>query len=197
MLITIDGYSCQGKSYFGEQIAQKMGLSFFSTGLLVRFIAYHYGRSEKRDTEPMLAIQNALGVLEKTDIDDIILMENLRQLKTERYLKEISQFSFIMPALQRKLKSYVYGKNILLDGRYTFYIFPEADRKYYFRSTIENRISLVVRAKGLSYKEARAYVLYRDSFEEEVVVPNSVTIIDPFAFSKDSLVDYLLKDIQR
>lgn len=197
MLITIDGYSCQGKSYLGEQIAKRMGLSFFSTGLLVRFIAYHYGLLKNRNVEPMLAIQNALDILEKTDIDDIITLASLRELETETYLQDISNFPFIMSILQRKLKSYAYGKDILLDGRYTFNIFPEANRKYYFRSTVENRISLVVRTKGLSYEEAHTYVLYRDSFEEIVVVPNSVMIIDPFSFSRDSLLDYLLKDIQR
>ena len=197
MLITIDGYSCQGKSFFGQKIANIMGLSFFSTGRLVRFVAYCYGLSKYRDTEPVRAIQDALNILEKTEVDDIISMPSLCESETELYLKDISDCPFIMPTLQQKLESYVRGKDILLDGRYTFNIFPEADRKYYFRTAVENRISLVMRAKGLPYEDACAYVHYRDSFEVPVSIPNSVMIIDPFLFKKDSLVDYLMKDILR
>ena len=197
MLITIDGYSCQGKSYFGNQIAERLGLDFFPTGVLVRFVAHQYGFSNMREMDPVLAIQHALDMLEHTDIHDIIGCSVLRNPQTEKYLKDIADYPFIMPTLQRKLKSFVKGKNVLLDGRYTFDIFPEAHRKYYFRSSVENRMKLVMQAKNMGYEEAKNYIEYRDSFEDSVVIPDSVTIIDPFSFHNNKLLDFLLEDIQR
>ena len=40
MIITIDGYSCQGKSYVGRALAEEMGLEFLATGRLVRYVAF-------------------------------------------------------------------------------------------------------------------------------------------------------------
>ena len=197
MLITIDGYSCQGKSHFGKQIAERLGLVFFPTGVLVRFVAYHYGLSDIREVDPVFAIQNALDILEKTDVSDIISCVALRDPETEKYLKDIADHPFIMPRLQKKLRAFTEGKNVLLDGRYSFDIFPDAHRKYYFQTSTQNRINLVAQVKNVSFEEAQKYIQYRDSFEESVVVPDSVTIIDPFSFSEDELLDFLLDDIQR
>ena len=43
MIITIDGYSCQGKVTSGER-AEEMGLEFLATGRLVRYVAFLFNQ---------------------------------------------------------------------------------------------------------------------------------------------------------
>ena len=199
MIITIDGFSCQGKSYFGKKVAEKLGIEHLSTGLIFRFVVCEYGKmlNENIDFNSYIILQKALDKLDQTDLHTLIFQKELKQPFTEKYLHEVSPYhSIILPRLQKRLLEYVKDKNFVLDGRFTFQIFPEAKRKYYFQSSVEERASLLSTIKNITFNEAVDYIRYRDSIEEIFHIPNDVRLINPFSFTEKTLMDYLMRDIE-
>lgn len=199
MIITIDGYSCLGKSYIGGKVAKHLGIEFFSTGRLVRFVAGTFVRLQSEISQEELAIKKAVEIAEKTEIEEIQVCPWLRERNTELALQTVEKYSFVDERLQKVLKRCVEKRNILLDGRFTFLIFPDAYRKYYFQSSPEMRAKLISRVKHMSREEALRYISYRDSFEKDVKVPETVKVLDPFSapfgISSDDFLQFLLDDI--
>lgn len=199
MIITIDGYSCLGKSYIGGKVAKHLGIEFFSTGKLVRFVAGTFVRLQSEISQEELAVKKAVEIAEKTEIEEIQACPWLRERNTELALQTVEKYSFVDERLQKVLKRCVEKRNILLDGRFTFLIFPDAYRKYYFQSSPEMRAKLVSRVKHMSWEEALRYISYRDSFEKDVKVPGTVKVLDPFSapfgISSDDFLQFLLDDI--
>lgn len=195
MIITIDGYSWLGKSYIGERLSHKLEIGFFSTGMLVRFVACKFVELENGISTEKAAVEKALRCVEESQFKDLTGCKFLYDDKTEQALKIVEKYSFVDRRLENILKHYVQGKSFILDGRFTFNIFPLAYRKYYFRSTVERRAELVSKIKNISFEDAVSYIHYRDSFEKEVYVPENVCVLDPFEKPTDKLIEYLLKDI--
>lgn len=199
MIITIDGFSCLGKSYIGEKVAKHLGIDFFSTGKLVRFVAGTFVSLQSEISQEEVAVKKAVEIAEKTELEEIQNCPWLQERNTELALQTVEKYLFVDERLQKVLKRYVEKRNILLDGRFTFLIFPDAYRKYYFQSSVEMRVELVSRVKHMSREEALIYISYRDSFEKAVKVPESVRVIDPFSapfgISSDNFLQFLLDDI--
>lgn len=199
MIITIDGFCCQGKSYFGKKISEKLGVDHLSTGLIFRLVVWEYSRllRENYDVSADTILEKALYRLDKTELSALISMKELKEPDTEKYLKEVSSYhSNILPRLQKRLFEYVQDKSMVLDGRFTFQIFPEAKKKYYFKSSIEDRANLLSVKKSIPFEEAITYIRYRDSIEETLQIPDDVKIINPFLFTEETLMDYLMQDIE-
>ena len=195
MIITIDGYSWLGKSYIGERLSHKLQIDFFSTGKLVRFVAYKFMELEDGILTEKAVVEKALRCVEEYEFQDLIECGYLYDDKTEQALKIVEKYAFVDRRLENILKRYTQGKNFVLDGRFTFNIFPAAYRKYFFHSTVEKRAELVAKIKKISFEDAVSYIQYRDSFEREVHVSEDVCVLDPFEKSEGKLIEYLLKDI--
>ena len=194
MIITIDGYSWLGKSYIGERLAMEMGIDYFPTGILVRFVASELSIDKRKKIAYEDAIKKAIKVLENTDIKSIKYQQLYTQ-KIECHLKMIAKFPFVTSELNKILKKYIANKDIVLDGHFTFVLFPEAYRKFYFLSTIEKRAALVSKVKKIDIGKAIEYIQYRDSFEENIVIPENVHTIDPFSYSTDELIRTMMEEI--
>lgn len=200
MIITIDGFSGQGKSYFGKKISDKLGVNHLSTGLIFRLVVWEYSRLFRKNhsADAYILLEKALDRLDRTELSALISMKELKEPDTEKYFKEVLPYhSAILPRLQKRLFEYIQDESMVLDGRFTFQIFPEAKRKYYFKSSIEDRANLRSATKNISFEEAIAYIRYRDSIEEEFQLPNDVQVINPFKFTKETLTDYLIRDIEK
>lgn len=198
MIITIDGYSWLGKTYTSKLLAKKMNINFLPTGILVRFVASQYAKNYRITSDDSAAIERAMYVFSETSIDEIKHYDELYEAKTEQGLKAIAKHAFITPIFQKRLQEYVIEKNIIMDGHITFSMFPNANRRYYFISSVSKRAELVARIKDISMEEATKYIKFRDSFEEKLPIPPSVHMIDPFSYQNhDELLTYLLEDIKR
>ena len=199
MIITIDGFSCLGKSYIGDNISKRLGIEFLSTGKLVRYVAGTFASLQQEISQEETAVTRAVEITEKTEMEEIRNCPWLKKSDTELYLPVVEKYSFVDERLQVVLRKYVEGRDILLDGRYTFLIFPDAYRKYYLQSSVEMRAKLITQKNGMSWEEALSYLSFRDSFEKVVTVPESVRILDPFSapfgISKDIFLKFLLDDI--
>ena len=194
MVITIDGISWLGKSYIGKKLAEALEIDFFSTGLLVRLVAYKFVLCKSNYNDEYSAVKYAVETVNNNEIENI-LNYDLYNTSVENALKIIAKYNFVAPSLNSILRIYVRNKTIILDGRFTFSLFPDANKKYYFRSTIENRVELYRKVKNVSIEEAIQYINFRDSFEENIVLPKDVIVIDPFNFSTEEIIEFLREDI--
>ena len=71
MIITIDGYSCQGKSYVGRALAEEMGLEFLATGRLVRYVAFLFNQLQDGISDTEVLLQKAVEIMKSTAVCDI------------------------------------------------------------------------------------------------------------------------------
>ena len=196
MIITIDGYSSQGKSYIGKALARECGLEFLATGNIVRYVAFQYNRLYDGTIEPTEVLRQAVKIMQATDMDKITSCSDLKTDETERTLKIIAQHQFVYDEVVKVIIQYAENRNIILDGRFTFDFFPHAHRNYYFISSKERRAYLAVKARKISYEEAREYLDFRDSFEPQCTIAPYVRVIRPESFSSAAaLLQYLKYDI--
>lgn len=196
MIITIDGYSNQGKSYIGRILAKECGLEFLSTGNLVRYVAVQYNRIQDGTKDPVSVLRQAVKMMKAANMEEIVSCEELKTTETEKTLPLIAQHPFVYDEGVRVIIRYAENRNILLDGRFTFQFIPNAHRYYYFKSSIEGRARLAAKAKKISYEEALEVIAFRDSFEPQCTVPSYVQVIMPERFtSTEALIAFLKDDI--
>ncbi len=187
MIITLDGYCSQGKSTVGRMLAHELDLEFFSIGVLFRFLAVRCTELSAKSTDTNAHIRQAMAELEYMSMADIQTYAGLAARATEYALRETVQHEAVYAAAAKKVYAYAKDRNILLDGRFGFLIFPHAYRNYYCISSLARRVHLAAQARNLSLEEAEAYIAYRDSFEKEYVLPPYVKIMDvtPFEHAAD------------
>ena len=196
MIITIDGYSCQGKSYIGRTLSNTLELEFLSTGKIVRYVAYQYTKIQDRETKTEHLLDKAVEIMKNTSIPDILKCEYLDTRITEQTLRIVAEYPYVFDSVVEVIIDYASNRNIVLDGRFTFNIFPNAHRCYYFLSSIERRASLVSRSKNISHEEALDYIQFRDSFEKKYIIPDYVKKVNMDSYpSADVLVQYLKNDV--
>lgn len=197
MIITIDGYSCQGKTHIGKRLAEMLGIEFLSTGNIVRFTAFWYNRFISNNSDEHSAWMQAIEVMHKTSIKEIVACPYLNELNTEKSLEYAASDPSVFENVVKKIIEYAQGKDIVLDGRFTFELFPEAYRNYYFHSSIKRRAFIYAKSKGVSFDEASNYIKFRDSFEKTYVIPSSVKLIYLDDFSNaDVVLQFLKNDLQ-
>ncbi len=196
MIITIDGYSSQGKSYIGKALARECGLEFLSTGNIVRYVAVQYNMLYDGTVESASVLRQAVKIMQAADMDKIISCGDLKTDETERTLKIIAQHPFVYDEVIKVIIHYAENRDIILDGRFTFNFLPDAHRNYYFISSNERRVYLAAKARKISHEEAREYLAFRDSFEPQCTVAPYVRVIEPESFeSAAALLQYLKDDI--
>ena len=178
VLITIDGYCCQGKSTLGRRLAEELHLEFLSTGKIIRYVAYQFLRMQKEGLEEEEAIRRAVEFTKFRSIAQILQCEELQERETENALKLMADYPFVDEDIAAVVQQYGSGRDILLDGRFTFNIFPNAYRNYYLISPVELRVQFAMRSKQIGYEDALAYIEFRDSFEKHYSLPAFVQIID-------------------
>lgn len=196
MIITIDGYSCQGKSYYGKKLADAMQMEFLSTGKMVRYTAYLFSELYNHQLDAHCTWIQALDEMYKVDMQEIVSCSYLETERTEKALQLAAADPIVNNQVEKRIISYAKDKNIVLDGRFTFRIFPNAYRNYYFCSTLQRRVNLYARSSGIPIDQALEYIKFRDSFEENYIIPSYVKIIQLDDFpDEDSILRYLKKDI--
>lgn len=196
MIITIDGYCCQGKSFVGRELAKALGLEFLSTGNIVRYVAFVFTELQDGESDTTVLMEKAVKVMKSKSMNEIVNCEYLETEKTERALKIAAECPYVFEEVVKVIISYASSRNIVLDGRFTFDIFPHAYRNYYFQSSIERRASLAAKSENISYDEAVRYIAFRDSFEKKYDIPKYVRVIELDSFSStDDLVQYLKNDV--
>lgn len=196
MIITIDGISCQGKSYIGKRLANELEMEFLSTGKIVRYVAYIYSTFQDVDKDSNSLLENAVEIMKHTEMKTIVNCPFLNSEKTEIAMKIAAGYPYVFDEVVKVIINYAINRDIILDGRFTYLLFPKAHRSYYFISSLERRIALISSARKMSRDEAISYISFRDSFEKTYSIPTGVKIVQLDNFiSSDDLIKYLKNDV--
>lgn len=198
MIITIDGYCCQGKSTIGKKLAEALGWEFLSIGKVFRFVAVTFAIWKHDDQmAESTQLQMAIDIMRKTDMSLILSHGSTTNPTIEQVLERITTYPMLHEAVAEKIKDYAKERQIILDGRVGWQLFPHAFRNYFFVTSPEKRATFAMASRGLCYEEALKYIQFRDGFEIKYDYPDYVHFIslDTFQTVAD-IVAYVKADIE-
>lgn len=222
MLITIDGPAASGKSSVAKEIARRLKIHHFSTGLLYRAVAYivmHFVHSDSLSNHA-LDIQNVdLSFVSEikfrfnqgdgqvffkdVDITDFLFDEALSQSASA--LSALPEVRQRLLDVQREVaKDY----DVVVDGRDCgSVIFPNADFKFFLTATVDARVQRILKDAnralvGCDEVFIRSQLLARDQRDSTrvvapLIVPQNATIIDSSDLTFDQTVDKFLEIITK
>ena len=198
MLITIDGKNGQGKSTSGALLAERLGIDFFSTGLLIRYLAYNYRKLSndgfsKNDIfkrlYKMISIETIAFLKDRDNVD-------LYNLQLAEYFGVITSDKKMLSIVDDALREYSKNTDVVYDGRNLFEIFPEADYKFYFQSSDTRRREVLQTANNISQEKALNKLKLRDSQERQFDIPYSeLIVIDPFSYPLEKVIEIMYEII--
>ena len=197
MIITMDGYCCQGKSTIGRKLADSIGWEFLSIGKVFRFVAVTFAIwKQDEDVSEFERLQIAIDIMKQTDMSLILSHGTTTNPTIEQVLERITTYPMLHEAVAEKMTDYAKDRQIILDGRVGWQLFPHAYRNYFFVTSPEKRATFAMASRGLSYEEAQKYITFRDSFEIKYDYPDYVRFIalDNFQTVED-IVAFIRQDV--
>jgi|GEM_PF-2344952 len=196
MIITVDGFSCQGKSTVARTLAEELGWEFFSIGTLFRYLADRFLQNQHTSLCEHDAVRDAIDMMHRSDMAVILAFRNAKFQELEKALSIISGYPEVHENIAARVLAYAKDKNLLIDGRVGFLLFPNALRNYYFVTSLKKRAENASRSRSLSIEDARKYIAFRDTFEIRYEIPSRVVTLslDPFP-TVDAIVRHLKDDI--
>lgn len=199
MLITIDGKNGQGKSTSGALLAEKLGAEFFSTGLLIRLLAYNYrnlyseGWSEKEIFNYLYTIISVETITYLRERDN----KDLYDIQLASYFGIITRNRKMLSIVDDALREYSKDKDVVYDGRNLFEIFPEADFKFYFQSTDKRRCEILQSSNNISKEKAMDKINIRDNQERQFKIPyGELIVIDPFSYPLEKVIEMMYEIVK-
>lgn len=149
IVIAIDGPCCSGKSTISENLAKDLGFKYIDTGILYRAVTY-ICLHDNKDINEQNFDEYINAVLKKIAFDgknvsyqDFTIPH--KDLKTESHALKTAEYALsksIRDHLTILIRKTAIGESVVVDGRdCCTNIFPAADYKYYFDSSVETRIN--------------------------------------------------------
>ena len=199
MLITIDGTNGQGKSTAGRMLADRLGITFFSTGLVIRFLAQAYQQLADQSVGHDEIVPSLYGLV---SADTVLYLQNrdnadLYDAELVKHFSQITSDSEMLRNVDTALDDYRRTRDLIMDGRNLYEIFPDAEFRFYFESTIKMRAEILQRAKNITESEALERLRLRDGQERTFSVPRKeLIVLDPLSSTLDALVDTMYRHVE-
>ncbi len=177
MVIAIDGPAGSGKSTIAKRIAEELGWYFLNTGSFYR--AYTLAQLEKgldpfdKDSVLKTARETELTVKDGDICINGVDKENeLHTPIVDKYASPVSSDPRLRELVTDEVRALSKGMNIVTEGRdTTTVIFPEAEYKFYFDASAEERAKRRVREQsGVTYDEVLKSILERDENDRNKAV---------------------------
>lgn len=152
-VITIDGPAASGKSTLGDMLAQRLGYTYFDTGVLYRALTYlalrHGVPLDAVDDLVALAQRTAIEVLPPTSDDGrqyTVLADGeditwaLRSGDVERHVSQVSAYGAVRDALRHQQRVIGRRGRVVMVGRdIGSVVMPDADFKVFLVASVEER----------------------------------------------------------
>ncbi len=201
-VITIDGPAASGKSTLGELLAQRLGYTYFDTGVLYRALTYlALQRGVALDSpEDLVALaqQTEIQVFPPTindgrqytviaDGEDITWA--LRTPEVERYVSIVSTYPDVRDALREQQRSIGCRGRVVMVGRdIGSIVMPDADFKVFLKASVEERArrryqELVAKGHSIEYDTVLHDLERRDALD----LRNTLQPSDAYVLCTDGL----------
>ena len=196
MLITIDGASGQGKSTVAQKLADELHFEYIDSGNLYRLLALIYIQQGGKEGEVIDhgTLRKAIALFNGTNITDCT-QSQLRSDSITRQTSAIARLPYVRKAINEKIASQIQGKNAIIVGRDMCLIFPYADLKIVFRSSLSLRAKLQRINYNVSEKEAMERIAARDRSEISIHYPADAIVIELHEQSLEDLVVHITEMI--
>ena len=177
MVIAIDGPAGSGKSTIARKVAEHLGWYFLNTGSFYR--AYTLAQLEKGldplDRESVLETARDTRITVKDGniyINGVNAEERLHTPVVDRFTSQVSSDPRLREIVTSEVRALAGTMNIVTEGRdTTTVIFPDAEYKFYFDASIEERARRrLSEQSGMTYDEILESIRKRDrnDMEKEV-----------------------------
>lgn len=222
MIITIDGPGASGKSSVAQEIARRLGIHHFSTGLLYRAVAYivlHFVHSDSSSNHAV-DIQNVdLSFVSEIkfrfkDGDGLVFFKgvDITEFLSDEALSESASALSALPEIRHRLldvqRAVAKDYDVVVDGRDCgSIIFPNADFKFFLTATVVSRVQRILKDPrrahaGHDEHSVSSQLIARDQRDSTraiapLVVPQDAVIIDSSDLTFHQTVDKFLEIITK
>jgi cytidylate kinase len=221
LVIAIDGPAAVGKSTMGKLIARELGFLYIDTGAIYRAITWKVLKNNINiKDEDMISnlISDTCITIERTNckslndyyhifVDGEDVTEEIRNPRIDQNVSQIARLPKIRKQLiylQRKLAE---KGNIVMEGRdIGSIILPQADIKFYFTASEEERIKrrykeLINKGYIIDYEVVKTQITKRDKIDSKrkyapLIKAKDAILIDSTEKSIEEVKDKILKIIK-
>ncbi len=150
IIITIDGPSGSGKSSTAKEVAKKLSYRYINTGLMYRAVTLHMIQhnidilDSKQIDSQLYDIDLDFKYDSKTGISNMYLngkdvMEELYKTPVDSAVAQVSIYKNVRGKVTEIQKSFGDSKGMVIDGRDTAKVFPNAELKIFMTADIIER----------------------------------------------------------
>ena len=222
LIIAIDGPAAVGKSTMGKLIARELGFLYIDTGAIYRAITWKVLKNKINiDDENTISnlVSNICITIERANskslndyyhifVDGEDVTEEIRNPRIDQNVSQIARLPKIRKQLiylQRKLAE---KGDIVMEGRdIGSVILPQADIKFYFTASEEERIKrrhkeLINKGYSVDYEEVKKQIIQRDKIDSKrkyapLIKAKDAILIDSTEKSIEEAKDNILKIIEK
>ena len=222
LIIAIDGPAAVGKSTMGKLIARELGFLYIDTGAIYRAITWKVLKNNINiNDEDMISsmVSDTCINIERANskslndyyhifVDGEDVTEEIRNPMIDQNVSQIARLPKIRKQLiylQRKLAE---KGNIVMEGRdIGSVILPQADIKFYFTASEEERIrrrykELIDKGYSIDYEVVKKQIIQRDKIDSKrkyapLIKAKDAILIDSTDKSIEEIKDKILKIIKK
>ncbi len=183
IIITIDGPSGSGKSSTAKEVAKKLSYRYINTGLMYRAVTLHMIQhnidilDSKQIDLQLYNIDLDFKYDPKTGISNMYLngkdvMEELYKIHVDSVVAQVSIYKNVRDKVTEIQKTFGDGKGIVIDGRDTAKVFPNAELKIFMTANIiertKRRYQELIKNKccNISLQELTSSMQQRDKIDK-------------------------------
>jgi cytidylate kinase len=222
LIIAIDGPAAVGKSTMGKLIARELDFLYIDTGAIYRAITWKVLKNNINiNDEEMISHlvsdirlnierinNNSLNNYYHIFVDGEDVTDEIRNPRIDQSVSQIARLPKVrkqLICLQRELAK---KGNIVMEGRdIGSVILPQADIKFYFTASEEERIKrrykeLIKKGYGIDYELVKKQIIQRDKIDSKrkyapLIKAKDAILIDSTKKNIEEVKDKILKIIRK
>lgn len=216
-VITIDGPAASGKSTLGELLAQRLGYTYFDTGVLYRALTY-LALQQQLDLSDVDALVNLASATKLTVLpptvsdgrqytvlaDDHDITWPIRNKHVERHVSTISAYPAVRTALREQQRTIGRQGRVVMVGRdIGAVVMPDADFKVFLLASPEERArrrhaELLRKGQQIDYDTVYADLRRRDALDaRNTLQPSDAHIIQSDGLTPADVVGELIAMLEQ